>query len=329
MSALGDINYIKQMYYHPCATPSPQLLIQTGLAAGTIAALELVTAGCLDILKMKLGKPHIHHRSFKALLKGQVTVKRYTPWMQGVILGTAPLEAALNYIWLIGVGTSFVKNWMSMIYQQSNCDQPGAGHFTCPISTTFGGPGGPLNFLLNGLSTGICASVGSNKVVIASGCQATISFTARFRPFQDDPANQGAVTTWLEDGDGVQFNFQTAHTDPKTGETWSAGGLSNFHGGILASREVKLMYEVGSGIMGCSEGTLHISAYGRPIHLIPAGCQPGGPNKFPEPPPPTPKRKPESIDQRKARWDALAAGRNVKRQPKPPKKPKRPRQPKK
>jgi len=324
MSATGDINYIKQMFYHPCATPSPQLMIETGLAAGAIAALELVSMGCLDILKLKAGKPAFHHYGFKALLKGAAKVSKVTPRHHTILIPTAPIEAALNYLWLIGVGTSFVKNWMSMVYQQSNCDQPGAGYFACPISTTFGGPGGPFNFLLNCLSTGVCASVGSNKIVIAAGCQATISFTARFRPFQDDPANQGAVTTWLEDGAGQQFSLTEAHLNPKTGETWSAGGLSNFHGGILASREVKLMYEVGSGIMGCSEGTLHISGYGRPIHIIPRGCVPGLQDRFPDPPPPPPKRKPETIDQRKARWDALAAGRNVKRQPKAPPKPRHP-----
>jgi hypothetical protein len=257
------------------------MLIETGLAAAVIAALELVTMGCLDIVKAKLGKPHFHHRGFKGLLRGQASVKKYGPRHQGIILSTAPLEAALNYIWLIGVGTSFVRNWTSMVYVQAGCQLPGAGYFSLGISTVFTGPNVPLNFFINGLTSRPCARVGGNEVIIANGCQATITYTAKFIPFQGDPANEGPVTTWLETDDGRKFNVGEAWKDPKTGEILAAGGMSNFHAGILGERTVKVMFQVASGIMGCSDGTIHVSAYGKPIHLIPRGCVPKPNDTFP------------------------------------------------
>lgn len=317
MSAAGDINYIRRMFQHPCATPDYHVLVQTGLAAGTIAVVELFTAGCLDILKLKAGKPFFHHKGLKGLLSKQLTPAAKGQFFTAFDIPFGAIEAGLNYFWLLGVGTGFVANWQSMIYTAQRCQLPGKGYFTCPISTIYLGAEGEGTILLNGISESECFRVGSNKIIIPAGCSATISYEAPWLPFANNPANAGHVESWLETKEGVPTNVVLSTASGSPAVEYTAGGLSNVTGTLFGDAEITLKFRVKSGLMGCSAGTLRISGYGRPIHLVPTGCKPKKLDQpYPTPPEPPPPKTPLDIDQLNTLYAGLRASHKAAKQPK-------------
>jgi len=274
VSAVGDINFVKKLFVHPCATPSVSIMVETGLVAGAIAFNELATLGCLDIMTAKLGKPHVHHRGLKGILSGAMLGNKLTGTQQNAYMPVGMMRAPLFWVWIAGVGTSFAANWASMAYQMAGCAQPGAGYFTAPLSSLFIGPGQPGTVLIDALGDLSCVVVGGNKFVIPGGCTATITYWCQWVPFLGLPENVGPVKTYIRERTGRVFGESLTETDPAQNASFSGSGAGNLTSSVGDSREYEIRFEVERGLMGCVGGALEISAYGRSISLIPSGCKP-------------------------------------------------------
>lgn len=274
MSITGNLNYIKRIMRHPCATPDVMTVVETGLGAGALALLHLTMLGCNDILKARAGRSPWHFRKMSGLIKGAGGpvgrgVNRWlfaTPYNQ--------IEAVLWHMMVMEATTGFFADWASMMYQETRCGQPGAGHIHAPLAALYLDAGDEGTVLINNVEDKPCVRVGGNTVTIKAGCTGSISFHVDWKPFRDDPANSGSVQTYLREvGGGLMDESASVPSGPggaqssitMTTQRSRAAGLD---------RTFELKYFVVQGLMGGVGGRLDVSAYGRPIPLIPAGCKP-------------------------------------------------------
>jgi hypothetical protein len=209
------------------------------------------------------------------------------------------IRAPLYYLWVFGLGTSFVKNWTSMVYQLSGCDLPGAGYKSCDLSSPYLFAGQTSHVNINCADSGGCAALGGNVITVPNGCYAEISYQCTFEPFLNLPANRGSVTTWLQDLSGPKYTEDTSVIPGPDGKAGTAGIRSRRAGGGVVGAQYQIMFRVNDGLMGCTGGIVRISAYGSPVPLIPAGCRPKpfGDVPYPHTPVPPPAFQP-SIDER-------------------------------
>jgi hypothetical protein len=297
MSIGKNLNYIKRAFKHPCATPNPVILVETAFAAGVPALMNLVLFGCGDIVKMKAGVAPWHTRALKGFIKSAADPRVLGPTKFLYASGYGALEAALWW-WLVAdTVTGFVADWMSLVYQEQGCDLPGNGYFQAGLTSNFEDAGNGKLININGISSVPCLSASLHSIRIPFGCSATISWDTEFKPFLNDPNNQGTVRTYLRrSSDGVQIGAQPGYPQ-KDGSQVTGGGahVSALH--IGQDEEYTLAWDLDRGLMGCTGGTLRISSYGRKLDLIPAGCKPKLP---PQPypvrpvPPPLPKESQEN-----------------------------------
>jgi hypothetical protein len=285
-----NLNYIKNVFKHPCGTPNPSVLIETAFEAGVPALLNLVLFGCGDILKMKAGVSPWHTRALKGFIKGATDGKQLGLTRFLYATGYGQIEAALWW-WLVAdTATGFVADWMSLVYQEQGCDLPGSGHFSAGLTSNFQDPGGPYPININGISHISCLSVSLHSIVIPYGCSATISWDTEFTPFLGLPQNRGTVTTWLERSDGVKFSEQPGYDPKNTGTQVTGGGahLTSLQPGL--DQSYTLSWRSDGGVMGCTRGNISISSYGRKMQLLPAGCKPKLPAQpYPVKPVPPPR----------------------------------------
>lgn len=274
MSVMGNINYVKRVFAHPCASPDIAVLIETAFPAAAVALMDVFTFGCRDIQKMRAGRTPWHSRSFSTMLKSATKGQQLGPRMWGFAIAFAPVEAALQYWLFADVATGFIANWMSLIYQVSNCTLPGSGHITCGVQSLAMSAGTDYTLQLLASETRPCAIVGGDRVLIPAGCSATISWQLHYEPFLMSPSNYGTVTAWLEEADtGKRYSETEAFPQP--------GGIAVGGGGATVRApfpgldvEYRLKARTSGGIMFVNQSTLSVSAYGRPMKILPTGCKP-------------------------------------------------------
>lgn len=300
-------------------------MIITALPAAAIAVGELISLGCVDIMAAKSGKTWFHHKGLAGLLAGERKAVPKNGFVSIATFATGLLRGSLYYPWIIGVGTSFVANWATLIYQEQKCTLPGNGHLSFGLQSIFLGAGNTGTVQINGIGGKQCCSIGGNKVAIPMGCHGDITYSCDWRPFNNLPTNQGVVRTWIQDDTGKRFSESTTGPPAAGLSESTAGGLSFTPGLLDVGHEYQIMFEVQSGLMGCVAGTVSVSAYGRKMSLIPAGCVPK-PAHYPwEPEPYVPPKEPPKPRLPRASIPKLPRLKPKQHFPPRPKKKKRPK----
>jgi hypothetical protein len=274
MGTLNNMNYIKNIFRHPCGTPTIETLIETAIPAASVAILSVVLFGCDDIMKMRLGRAPWHTRSMKGLINAKGLGVRLGLNHHLMLDPFTPIFAALQWMLYADAATGFVANWMSLIYQAQDCRLPGNGYLRFGLTSLMLDPGGPYPLLIDGAGTRPCVLIGGNEIQIPPGCEATITWNAEFKPFRDDPANLGTATTWLEDDTGLHHSESDGWAAPEFGGRRNGGGTRIKAPAAGFGRNVRLKWRLNKGLMGCRGGNVSVSAYGRPMKMLPAGCTP-------------------------------------------------------
>lgn len=274
MSVMGNINYIEKVFAHPCAADNIPVLIQTAFPAAAVALLEVFQFGCRDIQKMRAGKTPWHSKGLTALLKNLNPGVQLGPKMWGFAIAFAPVEAALQYWLFVDVATGFIANWMSMVYQVSNCTLPSAGYIGCGVQTGLIPNDHVIDMNILCTETRPCVLVGGTSITIPAGCSATISWQLHFEPFLMDPQYNGTVTTWLEE-EGTGTQYSRFDSFKQSGVDQGGGGGAQLSAPFPgAARVFKLKAIASGGIMFCNHSHVSVSSYGRPMKVLPTGCKP-------------------------------------------------------
>lgn len=280
MSISGNLNYIRRAMRHGCASPNIEIIIETAFQAAVPNLFKLTLFGCTDIVKMKLGRSPWHTRALKGLIDSVHTPETRAGNRFLFHIGYDTIEKYLWWWMVADAATSFAADWMSLMYEEQRCQLPNSGHLTAPLTALYAGPESNIGTVfINGVDARPCCRIGGNSVVIPAGCVGSISYHCEWTPFLGLPANQGSVTTWLEGPDGKKYDETESKPDGFGGVHQTIGMAPERRATVTADEQWFIRYKVNQGLMGCQRGHVSVSAQGRHIPLIGAGCTPTSPEQ--------------------------------------------------
>jgi hypothetical protein len=318
MSIAGNANYLKKIFRHPCKVEDFTVIVETAFPVAALAIATVFGIGCTDIVKMSIGKSPFHSRKMNALLRSNTLMEKFGPRTFLATIGYGAIERALWWWMIVDAASGIIPNWMSLIYQESGCALPSSGFIETSLALGFSGVGPPRNVPPGSLESIGCAHFNGTGVTIASGCYAAVTYQCQVAEFH--PEIFGAVTSriWLEDDQGNRSGVCNQGGTDNRSDNKVAGGWERTVAFVGSNRTVRVMFEVFSGVGGISTGSIKVSAYGRPMNPLTAGCTPKlvtYPWSPPPPPPPpvfgskTPIGTPITLPSR------VAAPRNAKQKP--------------
>ena len=273
MSALTNLNYMKQILRHPCALPDPIIIVKTAFEAALPLLFVASTFSCTDYIKAHAGISWKCGRKIKALAQNTLGAKyvRAAAYYYEAS-GAALAENALWYWFLAELGTGFVANWTTLVYQEQGCGLDNSGYIHSSLAIGFAGPGEIRGVPPGGLDSTSCARFDGTGVFVEPGCTAAISFAIEWESFRPDLFGFGAVRTWLQDDQGNRFDMTdgTPHSDPAKNSNF--GAHQTGRGKPVIGTHYTVMSEVLSGVMGVHNGVIDVTTSGRPMPLIPRGC---------------------------------------------------------
>lgn len=225
MSILKNINYIRDLDRLPCAHPDIMLYIETAFKSAPPALLTLFQPGCTDILKTRIGNSPWHLRGISGLIKQ--AIQPY-PISEQQFLYKIGYYAAEKYLWwwmVADVTTEFVTTWQSMIFQEQQCELPGAGSafgYFEPVPIPGERSTGLVLHVLQG-HPGVIMT--TNGFRIQPGFQASIGWWADWQSWPH-AGSEVFITTWMQkDGDPtplqpVTTNDPIIKSGPQTAFHW-------------------------------------------------------------------------------------------------------------
>jgi|1186.fasta_scaffold39441_2 hypothetical protein len=273
MSILKNINYIIQLDRIPCATPDAWIIIKTAFASAPPAFMSLFAPGCNDIVKTKLGLSPWHARSIRSVIKAISAPEALGANKFLYKIGYFTIEKYLWWWMVADVTTEFVTTWQSMVYQEQQCQLPGAGtswgHFA-PFVYVEGIPAAAF-WVLEHFKTGVL--VGGGQITILPGFEATIAYTLRFEGYPD-PAAQSPVTTWwVEEGNPTINDLATTNDPLQQNGNQTGGSLYHSKPGSFAGTNYKIGVSVdGPNQMRLIDGRWNVSLTGRKQGNLTFGC---------------------------------------------------------
>lgn len=278
------------------------MLIETALPAVAIALVELVSPTCVDLMLAKFGRGHEellgskslmnelkrrprgggaggHHKGIRGgtgglagFLQGQAKGGRMmTPLGTVGAIADVAIDVPrglLFYPWIIGVGTSFIANWASLLYEAQKCAEPGAGYVNSPAACNLTLPGNEAAVYTPASIARPCFQTSPTGIVVHRGCYVTMSCTGHFtKAIGGGPAT---ASLFLRDlVTGQQVGMASAEGGPVGSATGAAhataekvydnGGAYQFR--YIASQDVVSF-----------TGTISVSGYGRKVSFPAFSC---------------------------------------------------------
>lgn len=284
MSILDNLNYIQEINRIPCAQPSPIIMIKTALQAAPPALINLLSPDCeTDAEAALFGKRGVaprpvgrqpRHRNMRGnakwLLK-PISMGGRKYWFAP---GYALAQRFLWY-WLVAdVTVEFVATWHSLVYQEQQCQLPGAGtvdfRWNTPIL-----PAGATN-QMGTQSTKMHPGINFGTFIfVHPGFEATIVMQGDWYRWPTLIPTDTMVHVWLERTDNVDSlmdeataNDPAAGNGNRTGLAWYAKPR-----GIMQGEQYRIMaHNPGSHHVWNPFATGHASMFGRKYGSIAVGC---------------------------------------------------------
>lgn len=274
MSISKNLNYLKNLWRHPCATPNIEIVIETAFEAFFPALYEVIGIGCTDIIKLRAGKAPWHGRNIRAIAKAVHVPEAVGKNIYRYSVPYLAVEAGLWYWMVIDVASGFLPNWASLMYQESGCDLPRNGYIETEVGIGPKFPGGPYRCLLGNPSNKGCVRFIGDECMVARGCSATVTYDVT--PVEHFPGifGPGIAEFWLEDADGNTSPVNTWDSRAVQDGKARGGGINKARATTTGELSVVLNMRVLSGVVSFSGGHMRASGYGRPFSLIAGGCKP-------------------------------------------------------
>lgn len=277
MSLLKNINYIKELDRIPCADPSPWIIVKTAAQAAPPALLSLLVPGCTDIVKTRLGRSPWHAKSISSFIK-----KAVGPEALGAnkFLYKVGYDAAERFLWywmLADVTQEFFVTWQSQIFQEQQCELPGAG--------TAHGYYEPFVYdghievrLIPGIIThppGV--TIGSHSIAILPGYQGTFAYECEWESY---PVAGGSVnvTTWLQvDDEQPKLDYATTNSPGQGNYNRTGGSIWHNRPGTVRATEYSVHAQIDTDFgdhVRLVRSTWYVGLQGRHEGNLSWGCKP-------------------------------------------------------
>lgn len=270
---LKNINYLIEITRIPCAEPSPWIIAKTAFQSAPPALLSLGQPGCTDIVKMKLGLSPWHRKGISSVIKGatQPELLAGNKWLYKVGYFTAE-----KYLWwwmLADVTTEFITTWQSLVYQEQQCQLPGAGTAYGYFGTAVHSEGSPSRAPWNPIKGHPGVVFGAGEITIIPGFEATIGYQIGFQGWPD-PTITSPVAMWWYEKDVEGVNDYTVIANPDGNKSLSGGGSWYYRDpGALVPKKYGIWIEVqGPNKMQVVDSSFNIGFTGRKQGNLTFGC---------------------------------------------------------
>ena len=274
-SILKNYNYIKKLSTIPCGQPDWWVIIETGFKSAPPALLSLFLPGCNDIVKTRLGHAPWHGKTISAMIKN--AIKPY-PVSENKFLYKIGYFTAEKYLWwymVADVTTDFVTNWQSMVYQQQQCELPGAGTASGIFTPFVYGPdqSGKLAWSVTHPRFGVLQT--ANGIGIRPGFEANIAYSVEWDSWPERGMGADVETSLQEIGNpDIQDIMNTNNPLLKNGP-WTQGSTYHQKIGSVVITEYAVNFHNNSGnFVQPVASSFSIGLSGRNAGGITWGCKP-------------------------------------------------------
>lgn len=194
-SILRNYNYVKKLLTIPCGSPDWLVIIETAAKTAPPALLSLFLPGCEDIVKTRLGTSPWHAKGIRTMIKG---VFKPFPVSEQKFLYKIGYVAAERFLWyymVADVTQEFYTTWQSAIYQQQQCQLPGAGTGYGYFAPFFYAPNREDYLIWSPIHAPFGIVAAGGQLIIQAGFQSNMAYSVEWITRSGAPAK---VTTWLE-----------------------------------------------------------------------------------------------------------------------------------
>lgn len=275
MSIMRNINFIKELSRIPCAQPDIWIILETAFKSAPPAMLTLFLPGCTDIVKMRIGSSPWHARSIRGLIKGAI---KPFPISERKFLYKIGYFTAEKYLWwwmVADVTTEFITTWQSMVYQEQQCELPGAGTAYGRFAPEIYIPEQEATLIVGSDQTRPCCNVETFGIVIYPGCQGSVAYSIEWDSWP--VRGQGvSVDTWMtvEGGPDVT-NFMSTNDPLLNNGSFTQGHLFHNKPGVLLPTIYRVhMRNNGINYAQAINGRWNVGLQGRREGGITWGCKP-------------------------------------------------------
>jgi len=270
---MRNINYLKKMNVMGCSAPDIFVTIETGLQAAGPALLNLLTPGCTDIVKMKLGRSPWHSRGIRSLIKSAAAPFSLEANKFLYRIGYDTAERGLFYLMVADIAVEFVTTWQSLAFVAEQCPLPSAGTAYGYMATFIYTPNQETLLGYNPQHNVNGMAVGLNSIVIFPGFQGSLTFNAVF----DSWPIRGkgvSVNTWMtEDDSTIPISPSRTNDPPSQPKNEVVGHLSFDTTRELLRKDYYLhIQNSGDENAQCVGGTYSVAMSGHPTGVLPWGC---------------------------------------------------------
>lgn len=271
---MRNINYLKELNVIGCSAPDIFVSVETGFQAAAPALLSLLTPGCTDIVKMKLGLSPWHRKGISSLIKGAAAPFAAEGNKFLYKIGYFTAERGLYWLMVADVTTQFFATWESLAFVAEQCPLPDAGTAYGYIAVIIYGPHttGFLHPSPQHNVTGM--AVGLNGFTIFPGFQGQVNWSAEFDSWPERGKGVSMNTWMTEDDSDVRFNEYSTNRPPSQPHNQTIGHrsfdtLHNF------TRKDFVMHceNTGEGNAQVIASTYSIKMTGSPSGVLPWGCK--------------------------------------------------------
>lgn len=223
MSILRDINYIKELNRIPCATPSPWIIVKTAFQSAPPALLSLLQPGCNDIVKTRIGRSPWHAKGISSLIKNAIGPQALggNKFLYEVGYNTA--ERYLWYWMLADVTKEFFMTWQSQIFQEQQCELPGAGTASGYFAPFVYGLPSTSRLVPSITRSAPGVSISTFNIVVRPGFQGSLGFSVEWDSYPIPGSGVNATTWFTVDDDDTKNDFARTN-EPGQGNYNRTGG---------------------------------------------------------------------------------------------------------
>jgi hypothetical protein len=210
MAVLENLGFIKKAALFPCPDANAVLIIEAAGKAIAPVLLAAGTWGCLDIIRMRLGKAPWHIRALRNFIEGVVQPAEADK-INKIYKFLIPVEKALFFWFVVDLTTEFLARWESQVFKLGGCGAPADECHFQGENPSWVSTGGdvmtPVSYFPTHIEGDCHSTDGSGWQVREGGFwQAFFSITPR-PVFEGVPASSLSMTI-IEELSGFQYPVQ-------------------------------------------------------------------------------------------------------------------------
>jgi hypothetical protein len=284
MSLKSDWNYVKRAMQTPCNNGSVGIYIETGIATAGIAALDILTFGCREIVKHSIGRGQVKEWFGTESRRINNPMSHRRPRTGGKFRAPtsgsgfsffwnfeALFERTLYLIMLTEIGKDAALNWTSLMMAANGCDGAYDGYCEFDIKPQIVAFG-PDDLLI--APTPGCHGIinDTRAIYIPLGITPDVGYSVNAEPWAPANTPNATLNTYLYDNETDEAWAAAEQGSPGSGGNGVAAFQKNLPGRTASFRKISVR-ALSSGYSWIPGGKLQVTLKGREVKIFtPPDC---------------------------------------------------------